>query len=224
MGQLHTDGAALIIDPRAEPTAEPANDGPPDESDDSDDDNSIEADDDEDVDIDVDEESNAHSENENEEEDSATLLETDTVSAEPERISAHADESGGPATRTRSGRQRAGRNDFYEMNNHAYGTCSKTKECVGECITRRPEPQLEDDYIIGDVFLNYALKQKQDCCYTQMSLSKGLEAFGERAEDAVMSEFLQFHRMDVLRPPHVCKHAHRHRKRRGYPPHHDNQR
>ena len=56
-------------------------------------------------------------------------------------------------------------------------TSAKSKACVGECTIWRPEPQFEDDYIIGDAFLNYFLQQKQGCCFTQMSLSKGLEAF-----------------------------------------------
>ena len=37
-------------------------------------------------------------------------------------------------------------------------------------------------------------------CLNQMSLNKGLKEFGDKAEEAVMKEFLQFKRQDVLRP------------------------
>jgi hypothetical protein len=219
LGQLHNTADPLPIE---EPSVAEEVEVPPIELDDGDNDdppsdgesaNSSDEDDHDDDEI-----VPPPEEDENEEAEPATLLKADTVSAEPARLDAHASEPGGPAIRTRAGRQQSGRKDFYEMNNHADGTEStttegtkecgdqetatttKSKECVGECTVWRPEPQFEDDYIIGDAFLNYFLQQKQGCCFTQMSLSKGLEAFGEEAEDAVMAEFQQFHRMDVLRP------------------------
>jgi hypothetical protein len=64
----------------------------------------------------------------------------------------------------------------------------------------------------GKCFNQLALSQevcvltspKDAVSLNQMSLKKGLDAFGERAEVAVKKEYNQFHSQDVLRPKYAA--------------------
>ena len=91
----------------------------------------------------------------------------------------------------------------------------------------QPSQELEDDYIVGEIYAQLSYGRKGEKCFsqlaierdfksvateklglkcTQMSLEAGLNARGEAAEKAVVKEFVQFHEKDTLRL-NTCTHC-----------------
>ena len=148
-------------------------------------------------------------ENENEEEDDiGPIDENDTERDCPGPTIEN--EPGGPATRTRA---TAGNSRFYRLDDAKKATLALQKS--------KPKQQFESDFVIGASYLQMIYGERKSKCidqtsvreciegwssgeggenHTMMNLAAGIKEHGKRAEEAVMLEFQQFHKQDVLRP------------------------
>ena len=120
----------------------------------------------------------------------------------------------GPTTRTRTS------NDpdaiFYRLNDRnkpSIATQLKKRQTedafapddmIGACLIQAMTDRKKEGVCFNMLAMTKSLESLVDTevvtCYNQESLNKGIREFGERAEEAVMKEFLQFKRQEVLRP------------------------
>jgi hypothetical protein len=141
--------------------------------------------------------------------------ESDIEGDDPKEIEGVSDDEGEPVRSTRS----APSGRFYRLDE------SNKATLAAQLKKSRPDPMYEKDYEIGMSYLQTGIVNEKGKCFNQlalsqevcvltcpkdtlslnqMSLKKGLEAFGERAEVAVKKEFTQFHTQDVLRPKYAA--------------------
>ena len=117
------------------------------------------------------------------------------------------------ASNTRS----AGRTDHIHLNDKQQVTSGSSFTQFHKLL---PDPQFKDDFFIGQAYIQFLNKGRSNSCLTrllnddlesfcsdtdakmfnQMSLKKGLETFGVKAEEGVMKEFQQFIDRKVLIP------------------------